>query len=224
MVNNGGTYVHSATSASANGAATDFPGTTQTFGAASTVIITAWASGGPTPVALPSPTGGWGNLTINVASLGGNWQQSGGLTNVNGNLTIQATGGGTTTFLLTTNVAFTLAIAGNLNITGGILDYCNSTVNFASGNGLYQPWRQFQPSERSHVSGLCRQRVTGQTFTFTGGAASVNWTLAGTFKNPLGKINLTIATTKTVNLQNNLALTGPPHLHCERLFELSARM
>src|SRR5437773_11916730 len=50
QVDNGGTYVHSATSGSSNGAASDIPGsTTRTFGASSTVQFTKWANAGATP-------------------------------------------------------------------------------------------------------------------------------------------------------------------------------
>ncbi len=92
-INNGGTYTHNAIGSSANGDSTDFPGMTRSFGASSNVIIKKWASGGTTPATLPK-TGspGWGNLTIDVASLGGSWKQNGVITNVQGNLYIKATG------------------------------------------------------------------------------------------------------------------------------------
>src|SRR5947209_2365729 len=76
QVDNGGTYVHNAASGSSNGTTADIPGsTTRTLGASSTIEFQKWANGGTAPVALPSLS--WGNLTINVASLGGDWNQAG---------------------------------------------------------------------------------------------------------------------------------------------------
>lgn len=94
VVSNGGTYNHDAVGSSANGASTDFPGSTsRSFGASSNVVITKWANGGAAPTPLPASSGqGWGNLTINIASLGGTyWQQSGGLTKVQGDFTLKNT-------------------------------------------------------------------------------------------------------------------------------------
>jgi len=79
QVDNGGTYVHNAASDSANGSANDIPGSTsRSFGESSIVEIQKWANGGASPVALPAGVA-WGNLKVNVASLGGAWHQSGGL-------------------------------------------------------------------------------------------------------------------------------------------------
>jgi|GEM_PF-3217782 len=119
----GGTYNHNAVGSTAAGVVNDFPGSTlRSYGSTSNVVITKWANS--TTIApgtgLPaSGSPGWGNLTINVASLGGSWNQSGALTNVQGNLNIAATGGGTFEFRLTGNTATTLNILGNLNISGG---------------------------------------------------------------------------------------------------------
>ena len=93
QVDNGGTYVHGAAT-NTNGATSDIPGSTsRTFGASGTVEIQRWGDGtGTALVALPSGVT-WGNLRINVATLGGAWQQSGALTSVAGNLIISSTGG-----------------------------------------------------------------------------------------------------------------------------------
>ncbi len=129
-VKSNGTYVHNPTSSTSNGAATDFPGATRTFDAASTVQITKWANGGTTPAALPTiPSPGWGNLTINVSTLAGNWNQAGTLTAVQGNLIIQATGGSGRVFQLLTSQTATVAIGGSLQMTGGTLSLDNANSN-----------------------------------------------------------------------------------------------
>src|SRR5207249_1980489 len=125
QVDNGGTYVHNAVSGTNQGAATDIPGSiSRSFGASSTVQILKWASGGSNPVDLPNVA--WGNLTINVGTLSGNWNQAGNLQTVNGNLTIQATGGGTNQFQITSNVLTTLNVAGNYTQSGGYLAFSSS--------------------------------------------------------------------------------------------------
>jgi hypothetical protein len=198
-VGSGGTYVHNAASGSANGAASDIPGSTsRDFGASSTIEIQKWANGGPAPVALPSGVA-WGNLKINVASLGGNWQQSGGLTTVNGSLTIASTG--TTSLVLSAypGPGYTLTIVGDLNISGGTLDMLNSYNSIANqinlGGNFNQTGGTFTRTSTS-------DSPTG-TFLFTGGSSSVTFSqAAGTFT--ATRINITVDTGKTVTLNNNL--------------------
>jgi hypothetical protein len=127
QVDNGGTYVHNAAGSSVNGNVNDLPGSTsRSFGATSTVEFQSWANGGGSPVALPSGIN-WGNLTINVATLGGSWNQAGNLTTVSGNLTIKSTGGGAREFRLSTTTSPTVTISGNLVVNGGILNLSSST-------------------------------------------------------------------------------------------------
>jgi fibronectin-binding autotransporter adhesin len=198
-IDSGGTYVHNAASGSANGAASDIPGSTsRDFSAGGTVEIQKWANGGVTPSPLPAAVA-WGNLKINVASLGGDWQQSGGLTTVNGSLTISATGG---KFLVLSGAGgpgYILTIVGDLNITGGTLDMFNGGTDIASqislGGNYNQSGGTFDRTSNS-------ARPTG-AFLFTGGSA------LGTFSRPAGtftatRINLTVDTGKTVKLNNNL--------------------
>lgn len=198
QVDNGGTYVHNATSGSANGAAADVPGSTsRTFGATSTVEFQKWANGGGSPVALPSGVT-WGNLKINVATLGGFWQQSGALTAVAGNLIIQATGGTTREFRLNANspATSTLNLTGDLQISGGIF-------NVTSGTAV----------ETFNIGGNFNQ--SGGTFTATGtGPHAVNFTGGGssaTFSSSNGTFTITnidwqIAAGKTLTLNNNFTL------------------
>ena len=199
QVENGGTYVHNAASGSANGAAGDIPGSTsRVFGVSSTVELQKWANGGTTPVALPAGVA-WGNLKINVTSLGGDWQQSGGLTTVNGSLTIQATGTRSLVLGAYPGPGYTLTIAGDLNISGGTLDMLNSTSSMQNQINLGGNFTQ--------TGGTFTRTSTGASptgnFLFKGGSSSVTFSqAAGTFT--ATRINITVDTGKTVALNNNL--------------------
>jgi len=128
-VNAGGNYNHNATGSSAPGIVTDFPGSsTRTFGNTSNVNITRWATAGSgSPINLPaSGSPGWGNLTINVPTFTGSWNQQANLTNVQGNLNIIATGG--FEFRLT-NTTVTVNIGGNLTVSGGTFVGTSGTGN-----------------------------------------------------------------------------------------------
>lgn len=200
QVDNGGMYIHSTPGSSANGAAADVPGsTTRLFGPSSTVQFNKWANLGTSPVALPSGVS-WGNLIINVDTLGGSWQQSGALAAVMGNITIQKTGGGTREFRLNANVpaTSTLNLDGDLSVSGGIF-------NVTSGNAV----------ETFNLGGNFSQ--TGGTFTatgagphsltFTGGYSSATFASSGgTFTST--NINWTIGPDKSLVLDNNLAVAG----------------
>ncbi len=128
-VNAGGTYNHNAVGSTAAGVINDFPGSTlRSYGNTSNVVVTKWANSttvAPSTGLPASGSPGWGNLTINVASLGGSWNQSGALTNVQGNLNIMATGGihvvtgNPNEFRLTGNTATSLTVGGSINISGG---------------------------------------------------------------------------------------------------------
>ncbi|CAN5384728.1 hypothetical protein BH10BAC3_BH10BAC3_09810 [soil metagenome] len=132
VVSNGGTYNHDAVGSSANGASTDFPGTTRSFGATSNVVITKWASGGTAPVALPTiASPGWGNLTINISSLGGTyWEQNGSLTKVQGDFIVKNTANKELTLFNSQSGGTTFAK--NVYIEGGIL----CVLQNGNGNGI----------------------------------------------------------------------------------------
>lgn len=187
-VNSGGTYNHNATGSVANGVAADFPGSaTRVFGATSNVNITRWANAGAAPVNLPaSGSPGWGNLTINVSTLGGFWNQQSQLTNVQGTLTITATGGGANEFRLagTSNLTCTI---NRLNITGGILGLNSNslTVNLTittdlsiTGTGSF-----YGPSNTTTltllVSGNTLVNTTGQWRFAISTSATTNMTING---------------------------------------------
>jgi hypothetical protein len=121
QVDNGGFYVHNAVSAISQGVATDIPGsTTRVFGPTSTVEIQKWANGANNPVALPTISSpGWGNLIINVATLGGSWNQTGNLTSIQGNFTVLKSGGGTFEFRFTASTDYTGIISGNVVVSSG---------------------------------------------------------------------------------------------------------
>jgi hypothetical protein len=135
-VNNGGTYNHDAVGTGTVGSSLDFPGVTSAsinnivLGATSTVNITRWAKTTGTPVALPTNTSSgiaYGNLNINIATLGGAWQLGGNgsapsIGSVAGNFSVTATGGQEMRLVSAANTTnYTLAISGNLTVSSGTL-------------------------------------------------------------------------------------------------------
>ena len=124
QVDDGGHYIHAVSN-------TSIPGASRIFSAASIEEIQAWSSN---TTALPT-TITWGNLVINVASLAGNWVQSGGAFTTLGDLTIKATGGGTNAFKLTSTSTVNAIVGGNFNMQGG---YFAITQTSSSSAILYQ--------------------------------------------------------------------------------------
>ncbi len=170
LVNNGGTYIHNAIGTGTNGLAADFPsGTNAVFGASSTVEFQRWATAASTaPVSLPTiASPGWGNLRINIPTFGGSWNQTAGLTSIQGNLDIISTGGTTREFRLVANTTvFTVAIGGNLNVSGGI---------FAPTSGSGKPTLNIAGDVNISGSGYLRtsQSSSGELYL------NVNGTLGG---------------------------------------------
>ena len=116
QIDAGGTYVHNNT---ATYGSTVFQGT-ESFAAASTVVLNNSNSTGPSAVAF-------GNLTINfTGDPGAAVNCGGGVTAIKGNLTVQSTS--VREFRLTAGTNFTLNLAGNLDISGG-------SLNLSSGLG-----------------------------------------------------------------------------------------
>ena len=116
QIDAGGTYVHNNSTAYGS---TIFQGT-EAFAAASTVILNNSSSTGPSSVAF-------GNLTVNFTSdPGAAVNCGGGVTTINGNLTIQSTS--TREFRLTAGTNFTLNLGGILDISGGALNLASGTA------------------------------------------------------------------------------------------------
>jgi hypothetical protein len=191
QIDTGGTYVHN--NATAYGSSI-FAGT-EAFDAASTVILNSSNTAGPSGVTF-------GNLTVNFTSdPSGAVYCSGGLTTINGNLTIQSTG--TKEFRLTGTTNFTLNLAGNLTISGGVLDLASDsgapTINI--GGNFNQ------------TSGTFKSSGSVSTVAFTGGSPSVTFaTSGGTFTNT--NINWQIASGKTV--ANNTNFGGGSWVNASR--------
>ena len=202
QIDNGGTYIHNAGN-SANASATDIPGTSRSFGASSTVEIRKWGDGtGTSPNALPSGIS-WGNLTINVGTLAGSWNQSGGISTINGNFLIKATGGGTFEFRLSSTTLYTLTIGGDLTIQGGILSgYSNTAMLDGCAINLYGNYSQSAGTTFKTTSTSSGGLITF-TFDSTGGPAAVNFTQAGTFN--VNRIKFVVGAGKTVTLNSAFA-------------------
>ncbi|MBL0084449.1 MAG: putative Ig domain-containing protein [Saprospiraceae bacterium] len=186
QIDNGGTYIHNNVTAPSSNI---FNGT-ENFDTNSTFEIWAFNNG----TSIPAPAGGFGNLIINVTTLGGAWNQSSNLTNIKGNFILQNTA--TREFRLAGNTGdFSLTIGGNLEISNAILNFTNGTAlaTINIGGNLIQ-----------NMGGTIMQGSTaapGTTINFTGGSSSnVSITLGGTYLNN-DRINWTIAAGKT--LANN---------------------
>ncbi len=185
QIDNGGTYVHN------NGTAygtSIFQGT-ESFSVNSTVVINNSNTTGPSNVTF-------GNLTINFTSdPGGSVNCAGGVTAINGNLTIQSTS--TREFRLTGNTSLTLNLVGNLTISGGTLNLTNG-----SGAPTINMGGNF-----SQTGGTFTSSGSVATVVFTGGSSIVTFsTSGGTFTN--GNINWQIASGKTVGLNTNFGAGG----------------
>lgn len=191
QIDDGGTYVHNYNTASpSTPAATIFQGT-ESFANSSTFEIRNWINNS---TAIPVATGGFGNLTINVATLAGSWNQTGNLTNVKGNLTIQATGGAANEFRLVANspTTTTLTIGGDLNISGG-------TFNLSSGTAV--PTVNLGGNYNQTGGTFTQSGANAGTVNFSNGASFVSFTKsAGTLN--AANINWSIAPGKTVQFNN----------------------
>jgi len=195
QLDDGGLYVHDAASGASNGAASDVPGSeSRTFGAASTVEFQQWANGGTSPTALPNPVA-WGNLTINVATLAGSWNQVGTLADVQGALTVLSTGGTTREFRLVANspASTTLTVGGDVVVQGGVLNLTSGSATSTLNIG----------GDFSQTGGTFTSTGAGlATIIFTGGSPSVSFsTSGGTFNN--SNKDWQIASGKTVANDTN---------------------
>lgn len=194
QIDAGGTYVHNNTTAYGS---TIFQGI-EVFDAASTVILNNSNTTGPSSVTF-------GNLTVNFTSdPGGSVNCSGGLTTINGNLTIQSTSTREFRFVANNPATPTITIAGNVSISGGILNLTNgsATPTMNIGGNFSQTGGTFTSSG----GGI-------STIIFTGGTPAVTFTTSGgTFTND--KINWQIASGKTV--ANNTNFGGGSWVNASR--------
>ncbi|MFM9911090.1 MAG: hypothetical protein ACKVOW_17245, partial [Chitinophagaceae bacterium] len=118
QIDNGGIYYHDNASSVSTTAGSSIFGGVESFASSSTVEIRNWINH-TTP--LPASVN-WGNLVINYSnSIGGNWNQQGALSVIQGNLILKRTGTAGQDFRLTLNNSFALTIGGNLEIDQAIL-------------------------------------------------------------------------------------------------------
>ncbi|HEX6187526.1 MAG TPA: hypothetical protein VFZ40_05570, partial [Pyrinomonadaceae bacterium] len=195
IVTAGANYVHNATGSGAGGSAADIPGSSsRSFAATSNVTIQKW---GNTSASATLPNVAWGNLTINVATLPGAWQQSNNLETINGTLTIQNTNG--QLFSLAAGSASTVTIGGDLVVSGGVL-------NFSSGAGVIT---LNLGGNYNQTSGIVQSSGTGiQSFNFSGGGSSATFSKTSGSLDSSTKINWAIASGKTVQFNNSFNLFG----------------
>ena len=114
----GATYYHDNTGVVSSAAGTSIFGGTENFAVTSTFEIRNWINNTTT---LPSAVN-WGNLVINYQqSIGGNWNQQGVLTNIQGNFIVKRTGTALQDFRLTNNTNLNLTIGGDIIIEQAIL-------------------------------------------------------------------------------------------------------
>ncbi len=114
----GATYYHENTGVVTSATGTSIFGGIENFAATSTVEIRSWINNTTT---LPSGIN-WGNLVLNYEqSIGGNWNQQGALTTIQGNFIVKRTGTALQEFRLTNNTNLNLSIGGDLVIEQAIL-------------------------------------------------------------------------------------------------------
>ncbi|MEW6508788.1 MAG: T9SS type A sorting domain-containing protein [Bacteroidota bacterium] len=204
QIDNGGTFICNINT-DANGFAAYIPGsTTKSFGSNSTIEIQQWGTGaGTSPNPLPSGVS-WGNLVINVSTLGGSWQQDGKLSTVQGNLIIQNTGGTTRAFRLTASNDLTVNISGDLIISGGIFDLVSTSaiVSVNIGGNFNQTGGTLQASSSTSTPTISFTG-SGKTFTYSSGTlsnANINWNInSGASLTLVNDLPVAASRTLTVN-------------------------
>lgn len=186
QVDGGATYVHNNTTAFGS---TIFQGT-ESFDAASTVIINNSSTTGPSSVTF-------GNLTLNYTSdPGGAVSSAGGLIAINGDFTVISTSSREFRFVANSPAAPTITIAKDLVIQGGtlILSSGTSTPTVNLGGNFNQTGGTLTTTGVSAI-------------VFTGGSSSVTFTQsAGTLTNT--NINWQIVNGKTVTFNNAFTIAS----------------
>lgn len=166
----------------------------ETWNAASTVEVTGVTNTAPGGLGQT-----FGNFTWNNAGQSASVSLAGGLTTVNGDLTLVSTGGGASEVQLvnTSGADLTLTIGGSLNIQGGNLDLFNS----ADGNDM-----------TVNIGGVFNQTGGSLTSGNTTSASVINFTGAsgqftqsgGTFTTT--NINFNVNNGAILLLNNNLSV------------------
>ncbi|GEM_PF-3324197 len=172
QIDSGGLYRHSNTAAYGS---TIFQGT-ESFSSGSTVEINNSNTTGPSGVAF-------GNLVIDfTADPGGSINCAGGVTTVNGDLVVQSTS--TREFRLSGNTAYTLALGGDLAISGGTLNAAsgsNTGVNYRINcAGSYQQTGGTFKHGNANSPLDFRFTCSGGSFGWSGGtldSTNINWTV-----------------------------------------------
>jgi Peptidase family C25 len=186
QVDAGGTYVHQNTSAYGS---TIFNGTTS-LDPASTVILNNSNTTGPTGVAF-------GNLTVNFTiDPGGVVSCGGGLTTINGNLSIAGTS--TREFRLAANspASLTATILGDLLVSGGTFNLITGTTALTLNLG--GNFSQSGGTLTSTGAGLVTLMFVGTSATFSQSGGTLTDTA----------INFQVASTKQLTLNNSIPLAS----------------
>jgi hypothetical protein len=197
-IDDGGTYKHNNTIAYGSSI---FNGI-ENFSSGSNFEINKSNTNGPSGVTF-------GNLIINFASGQSETVNcSGGVTTINGSLTIQSTS--TKEFRLSSNSAYTLTIGGNLNISNGTLNTSNGTnsgisFNINLGGSYNQTGGTFN---HNNSSSLLNFYFTGTNKTFTQSAGTltntnINWNINSGASLTLNN-NLPIASSRTLTVNGTL--------------------
>ncbi|MDX6443283.1 MAG: hypothetical protein QOH71_357 [Blastocatellia bacterium] len=196
QIDGGGTYAHN--NATAYGS-TVLNGT-ESFAPTSNFIINNSSTTGPSGTAF-------GNLTINFTTNPGNVNCSGGLTTVNGNLTIISTS--SSEFRLSTATGYTLTIGADLIVQGGTLSGsagagANAQTIQLAGNynqtgGTFTDVNTTTPLSFQFTG-------TGKTFTQSAGIltnTNINWTVNNSASLSLAN-NLPVANSRTATVNGTL--------------------
>lgn len=117
QIANQAVYYHDNRGSVSSSAGASIFGGTELFAPASLVEIRNWIN-----ATTPLPSVNWGRLVLNYQQdLGGNWNQQGNLTQIQGDFIVKRTGIAGQDFRLTVNTALNLVIGGNLEIENGAL-------------------------------------------------------------------------------------------------------
>ncbi len=199
QIDNGGTYIHNNTGTPGT---TIFNGT-ESFGVSSNFTIQNWNGTG----SIPSAT--FGNLTITYSPTAA-WNQSGSITSIKGNFTLN--NASSNAFRFCGNANFTLTVEGDFVVTSGLLQFNNgsagNTYVLNIGGSYNQTGGTFDPN--TSTSNLTINFTgTNKTFTQSAGTLTntrINWALSNGASLTIAS-NFTLAGSRTFTLNTTSALT-----------------